>query len=223
VHITNNGTSPEAYFADARLPIQVTDHLAAQTTSTLSLPNLAGVVPTYLVPSHTTAVQAAVTSTAPLFFDLSYPFGDPDLISSNGTTATVSYGASSVADGDWTVTPFLVGPTGKNAAPTVSATVSMSATAPAFDPTITSATGDLWLRSLNASASFTPMVADPGQTITIPVTITPVGSAGSRITGTLYISDYSLVSGAATYNGLPGTYPEGSDVAAFHYRYTIKS
>lgn len=222
LRVTNSGSTPEAYFTDARLSTSVTAALAAQTTSTLTLPNLNGTLPTYLVPSHTTALATKVSSSAPLFFDFSWPFGDPDLISSIGKTATGSYSASEVADGDWTVTPFLLGPTGKKAAKPVPATVSMTATTAAFDPTVSSPTGDLWLSSLDPQAGFTPYVVNPGQTVTIPVTITPKGAAGSTVSGTLYLDDSSLIPGGVTYNGLAGNYPEASDVAAFSYSYTIK-
>jgi hypothetical protein len=97
----------------------------------------------------------------------------------------------------------------------------MRATTAAFDPAVSSLTGDLWLGSTNAATAFTPYVVDPGQSVAIPVTITPRDSPGSRVTGTIYIADSSLVSGFVTYNELPGNYPEGSDVAAFPYSYTI--
>ena len=40
----------------------------------------------------------------------------------------------------------------------------MTATTAAFDPAVTSATGDLWLESLDPTAGFAPVVVDPGQT-----------------------------------------------------------
>jgi hypothetical protein len=222
LRVRNSGSTPEAYFVDARLNILVKADLAAQTTSTLTLPNINGVVPTYLVPSHTTSLSTTVSSSAPLFFDFSWPFGDPDLISSTGKTAVGSFSAPDLAAGDWTVTPFLEGPTGKKAAKPVQATVSMTATTPAFDPAVSSPTGDLWLGSINAAAGFTPYVVNPGHTVTIPVTITPEGSSGSTVTGTIYIADSSLIPGEVTYNGLAGNFPEASDLAAFPYTYTIK-
>jgi hypothetical protein len=222
VSVHNSGTTPEAYFVDARLSSQATVDLAPQTTPTLTLPNVTGVVPTYLVPSHTTAVNATVSSPDPLFFDFSYPFGDPDLISSFGKTATGSFSAPDVPAGNWTVTPFLVGPTGAKPAPNVTATVSMTATTAAFDPAVSAPTGDLWLGSTNATAGFTPYVVNPGQSVSIPVTITPKGSPGAVVSGTVYLADSSLISGAVTYNELSGNYPEGSDLAAFPYSYTIK-
>jgi subtilisin family serine protease len=222
VSVHNGGTAPEAYFVDARLSSQATVNLAPQTTPTLTLPNVTGVIPTFLVPSHTTTVQATVSSPDPLYFDLSYPFGDPDLISSTGTTATASDTAPDIPPGNWTVTPFLVGPIGVNPAPNVTASVSATATTSAFDSAVSAPTGDLWLGSTDATAGFTPYVVNPGQSVTIPVTITPDGSPGSVVSGTIYLADSSLVSGAVTYNELTGNYPEGSDLAAFPYRYTIK-
>ena len=222
VSVHNSGTSPEAYFVDARLSSQATVNLAPQTTPTLTLPNVTGVVPTYLVPSHTTQITTTVSSSAPLFFDYSYPFGDPDLVSSIGDTATGSFSEPGIPAGDWTVTPFLEGPFGAQAPPNVTATVSMTATTAAFDPAVSSPTGDLWLGSTNAAAGFTPYVVNPGQSVTIPVTITPEGDSGSTVSGTIYLADSSLISGEVTYNELPGNYAEGSDVAAFPYSYTIK-
>jgi hypothetical protein len=221
VRVTNNGTTPEAYFVDPRLNSQATVSLAAQSASSLTLPNVDGVVPQYLVPSHTSSVRATVSSSAPLFFDITYPYGDPDVISTTGKTATASYSAPEVGPGDWTVTPFLVGPTGKNPAPNVTASISMTATTAGFDSAASSPTGDLWLGSTNASATFTPYVVNPGQSVTIPVTFTPKGTVGSTVSGTLYVSDSSFISSLLNFDDQPGNTPEGSDVAAFPYSYTI--
>jgi hypothetical protein len=221
VRVTNNGTVPEEYFIDPRLNSQVTVNLAAQSASSVTLPDVDGTVPQYLVPSHTTAIKATVSSSAPLFFDITYPYGDPDVISTTGKTATAAYSAPEVGAGEWTVTPFLVGPTGKNPAPDVNANVSMTATTAGFDSSITSPTGDLWLGSTNATATFTPYVVNPGQSVTIPVTITPSGSVGATVTGTLYLADSSFISSDLNLDDQFGNTPEGSDVAAFPYSYTI--
>ena len=222
VRITNHGPSPEAYFIDARLNKQASVTLAPQTTSSLTLPNVTGVVPEYLVPSETTRLTAQVTAPKSQFFDLSYPFGDPDLISSSGTTSNVAFDSPDVPAGSWYVTPFLTGPFEATAAKNVTANVSLNAITTAFDNTVSSPTGDMWLSSLNASAGFTPYVVNPGQSVTIPVTITPSGAAGSTVSGTLYLDDSSVPPGGVTYNEIPGQWPVGSEVAAFPYSYTIK-
>jgi len=221
VRVTNKGTVPEEYFVDPRLNNSVTVNLAAQSASSLTLPDVDGVVPQYLVPSHTTAIKATVSSSAPVFFDITYPYGDPDVISTTGKTATADYSAPEVGAGDWTVTPFLVGPTGAKPAPNVNANVAMTATTAGFNPSITSPTGDLWLGSTNAAATFTPYVVNPGQSVSIPVTITPSGTAGATVTGTLYVADSSFISPDLNFDDEPGNTPEGSDVAAFPYSYTI--
>jgi hypothetical protein len=64
-------------------------------------------------------------------------------------------------------------------------------------------------------------VVQPGQSVTIPVTIIPAGKAGAAVSGTLYVADSSLFSEAAL--GAPGALPMASDVAAFPYSYTIGS
>jgi hypothetical protein len=220
VTVTNTGTAPEAYFTDARLDRAAQVELVGRST-TLMLPDLSGTLPNFFVPSHTTSIASRVSSSKRLFFDFAWTFGDPDLFSTVGKTATGALRASDIAAGDWTVTPFLVGPTGDKPAKPVSATTSMAATTAAFDPAITSPTGDLWLGSVQATAGFTPYVVQPGQSVTIPVTITPKGAPGTVVTGTLYLDDSSFVPSEASYNELAGHAPAGSDVAAFGYAYKI--
>ncbi len=225
VTVTNSGDVPEEYFVDARLAgPPVTVNLAAQTTSSLPLPNLFGAVPEFLVPSLTTSLRATVTAPAVNFFDLTYPFGDPDLISSTGKTSTVSFTRSSaeIPNGDWTVTPFLKGPDGKKGAKTVTANVTLKAVTAAIDPTVSAPTGDLWQGSTNPNSAFTPYVVLPGQSVTIPVTITPLGTSGTVVTGSIYIADSSFNPGLVTFDGVFGSAPTASNVARFGYTYTIK-
>jgi hypothetical protein len=177
-------------------------------------------VPLFLVPTHTTTVTATASSPSKLFFDFTYNYGDPDVFSSIGTTATGTLSAARVAAGDWTITPELLGPFVK-AAKVVTATVGMTATTAAFDPAVTSPTGDLWLGSTNATNSFSPYVVNPGQSVTIPVTITPEGTAGTVVSGTLYLDDSSFIPGDVTFDDVTSNGPEGSDLAAFSYTYTI--
>jgi hypothetical protein len=103
----------------------------------------------------------------------------------------------------------------------VTANVSMTATTAGFDPAVSSPTGDLWLGSTNAASTLSPYVVNPGQSVTIPVTITPSGKSGTAVAGTLYIADSSFISPDLNFDAEPGFTPEGSDVAAFPYSYTI--
>ncbi len=225
ITVTNNGDSPEEYFVDPRLAKNVTVKLAAQSTSSLELPNLFGVVPLYLVPSQTSSVTATVTSKAVQFFDLQYPFGDPDLISSTGKTSKLTFtpAGEQVPNGDYSVTPFLKGPDGAKGAKSVNANVSMTATMAQIDPNVSSGTGDLWSGSTNVNATFTPVIVQPGQTVTIPVTISVKGTAGTKVSGTISLEDVSFNSGLVTANELFGNFPTSSNVASFSYSYTVGS
>ncbi|MGH9016376.1 MAG: protease inhibitor I9 family protein [Acidimicrobiales bacterium] len=223
VSVTNTGTTPESYFVDGRLDQTTTLNLAGVTPSTVAVP-ITGAPPEFIVPSHTTSITASATAPTGIFFDYSWGFGDPDLLAdsapfSGNPSGTLT--ANDVADGVWTITPFQDGPDGAHGVPPVQTVTSMTATTEAFDPAVTAGTGDIWLESTNPAATVHPVVVEPGQTVVIPVTITPTGTAGTTVSGTLYLADASLVDGAVTDNALTGAFPQGSDVAAFPYQYTI--
>jgi hypothetical protein len=222
VTVTNNGSTPEEFFIDARTAGQVAQKLAAQTAGSLQLPDLGGVIPTYLVPSHASKLTATVAAKLPLSFDMAGVFGDPDVGSSTSTNATATLTAPDITDGDWTISPTLKGPDVTAVKP-VTAHVSVSVTAPAFDSAFNSPTGDLWLSSVTTSSAFTPQVVNPGQTVIIPVTLTPAGTVGTVVTGTLYLDDAWVNPPATSDFLLPVNTMEGSDVAAFPYAYQIGS
>ncbi|HXW79582.1 MAG TPA: hypothetical protein VEJ84_08785, partial [Acidimicrobiales bacterium] len=75
--------------------------------------------------------------------------------------------------------------------------------------------GDMWQLSVDPSLSFGALIVPPGQSGTIPVAITPSGPAGTVVTGTLYVDDMSLV----VFDEFP--VPNGNQIAAFPYSYTI--
>jgi hypothetical protein len=180
----------------------------------------------YLVPTHTTSITATASSTAPIYFDYWYSYGDPDLISSSAPfsdQATGTFNSSPVVAGEWGITPFQDGPDGTSGVAPVTVNTSMTATTAAFDTAVSSPTGDLWSESLNPNSPLTPYVVNPGQTVTIPVTITPDGAPGTTVTGTLYVDDVNALDGAATWNELSSTVIQASDLAAVPYTYTIAS
>jgi hypothetical protein len=219
VQVTNTSSAPAAYFVDPRLSTSATLNLAALTSPSITLPlQRTSVPPAYLVPTHTTAIYpAAQTSGAtPIEFDAQAPAGDPDIGSTVGSSVTGSLLANPVAPGAWTVAPDVIGPFGATGV-SEQATTAMSAIANAFDPSVSSSTGDLWQASVNPSAltGLSPVVIGPGRTGTITVTITPTGPAGSHASGTLYLDVEDLF--------LLQVYPEpnGSEAAAIPYSYTL--
>jgi hypothetical protein len=224
VRLTNPGTTRQAYFVDARLDSSVQLNLSSSTGSTVTVPVPSTIVPQYLVPSHTTSITAAASAKRPIIFDYSWASGDPDLISSSAPfsdSATGSYSAAFIAPGDWIITPFDDGPDGVKGVPPVTAKTSLSATTAAFDPAVTSTTGDLWLAGTDLTAPLKAVVVNPGQTVDLSVTITPSGAIGSTVSGTLYIDDFSPSDANVTQNSQPGISPSASDVAAFAYQYRV--
>jgi len=87
----------------------------------------------------------------------------------------------------------------------------------AFDPAVTSDTGDIWLAATNPAATFSPIVIQPGQKATINVTITPSAAKGTVVSGFLYVDDF-------VSNVPPPAYGQpvsGDELAAFPYEYTV--
>jgi len=224
VTITNNGAAPETFFVDARLDTTASLTLALQlgTSGSITLPNT-GNYPYWLVPTHTSSVSVAQTATVPAMFDFGPYAGDPDLPSAGfgnaslcATTVSASYAppGGAVTTGLWGAGPTECGP---YASPAVAAaaTVSMTSQSKAFDPAVTSDSGDLWLASTNASTPFSPVTINPGQTTTVNVKITPSGPSGTVVAGVLYVDDF--VSGVPPYGNITG-----DELAAIPYTYTIQ-
>jgi hypothetical protein len=225
VTISNNSTVSQLYFVDARRQGRRWVALVPQAPATLKLPDRDGAVSAFLVPSGTTGLSAKVTAPARNFFDLSWAFGDPDVVSGAAKASKAMFSAQQVPSGFWVVTPYRVGPDGRKPTKPVRAHVTMRALTAPFDPTITSSTGDLWLLSTNKKAALHPPVVAPGHKSTIAVSIDPKGAPGTVVSGTIYISSFSVNPGNLAYNFLfnnaEGFFPTGSNVAAFHYAYTI--
>jgi Subtilase family/Peptidase inhibitor I9 len=224
VKITNKGAAAEAFFVDARLNATTSISLVnidpAGSSASYALP-LVGGGPEWLVPTQTSSVQAAATASLPVEFDYGPNQGDPDLVGSpttGGTQVAGSYtpAAGVVQPGVWFGEPAEIGPF---VGPAPAGTVSMTLTAKtkAFDPAVTSPTGDIWLVAVNASAfgTFAPLIIEPGQTVVINVTITPSGASGTVVSGNLYVDNY--VSAVPPYGETTG-----NELASIPYSYTIK-
>ena len=226
VRVRNSGGAPEEYFIDARQSGSTTLDLAAQagpggnmTTDPLTLTSN---IPEYLVPSDTTSwtATASTTGTEPIQFDSSSPAGDPDIGSTSGLNATATLAGNPVTAGEWSIAPLLTGAFGSTAQASEPVTTSMTAVTAPFDPSVSSTTGDLWLTSVDPAyfggPALVPVTVNPGASVTIPVTITPSGASGSTDSGTLYVDDMNAI--------LFGEFaaPNGDQVAAFPYRYSVK-
>lgn len=217
VKVQNTGPTAESFFVDGRLNSTTTYHLASLSGDTTQVPG--GSVPAYVVPTHTSGITARLTTSGsrPVQFDMTAPLGDPDLGSTAGKTASLNYSADPVSQGVWAILPSQVGPYAVAPKPEP-ATATATATTQAFDPAVTSSTGDFWLGALDPAKTVTPVTVAPGQTADIAVTITPTGKH-RVVHGTLFVSDLSLtvLSGGVLYSQ-----PVGNDVVALPYTYTVK-
>jgi hypothetical protein len=216
VTITNNGAQAEDFFVDPRLHSATSVTLAPYSQATgLSLPLTVG-SPVWFLPTEATSVSDSASASLPIEFDFGPNQGDPDIVSNIGTTATGSYTtpAGDLTNGFWFATPSEIGPY-PGPAPTGTVSMSMSATIRAFDSTVTSSTGDIEPASINPSTTFSPIVINPGQSGTIDVTITPSGSSGTEVSGTLFVDDFLT-------NVPPYGQQGANELIGIPYSYTIK-
>jgi len=232
VTITNTGEAPEDFFIDARTDTYQSMNLADLSSAENFVP-LSGEGPLWLVPTETSSLQIdqqslAVDGLPPqaTMFDTEPVPGDPDLAASGfsstgigyfcGDDPSVSYGPSggAVTPGIWEAFPSECGPYTSGAPYTV-VNDTMTVEAKQFDQNITSPTGDLWPLAVSGSGSFTPAVVNPGQTVTIPVTITPEFVHNTTtFEGYLYID-------TVDNDIAPYAQQAGDEATALPYEYTV--
>jgi len=218
VKITNTGAASEDYFIDPRLVRPTTIDLASETGPTFPLP-IEGLVPEWFVPTQTSSVRVAAKATLPIEFDYGPIQGDPDLVSSpvTGNRAVGSYtpAGGKVGAGNWFAAPSEFGPYPDGGVTGGEGRMTMTATTRAFDRSITSGTGDLWLASLNPLAQFIPFTLAPGDSAVVTVRIKPEGASGTVVRGDLFIDDY--VAAVPPYGQATG-----DELVAIPYAYKIK-
>ena len=221
VQVTNNGPVPQAFFFDARLNTYTTLNVLninpPPSSAGYVLP-LVGNPAEWLVPSQSKSVKATAAGSLPVMFDYGPGNGDPDLVGnpSRNNTAAGSFTPSggTLQPGLWVGWPSEIGPY-SGPAPAGLVNMNLAVTTKAFDTSVTTQGGDIWAISYDPNAVIDPFIVAPGETVTVPITITPSGASGSTVQGTLYLDAFE--------NGVPPYgEPTGDEVAAFPYSYTIK-
>ncbi|MDH6125832.1 S8 family serine peptidase [Kitasatospora sp. GP82] len=216
-------------YADPRLDARVDLPLVPQGASaTVSLPLASSAsVPAFLVPPDTDRLTAVAASSVPAQLEIGATTGSPDVFgdlkkAQGGSTISVAKSAGSSAQpivpGYWSTYVQQIGPFSNAGAPSGTSTITATAHTRAFDPAITSTTGDPFAAAVNASApAATPVAVEPGEVGTVRISLTPSGAKGSTVSGVLYL--VSAPGGVATANNSLGI--TGSILAAVPYSYTI--
>ena len=191
ITVTNTGNIAKDYFADPRLNGKVPQQLLGNDVNNVPLPLSLSAQPNWLVPTNTNALAVAAQGTVPITMDVSWAFGDPDFLGvSFGNNSAAALAAPEVAPGFFFGIPEATGPF---TAPTTG-TVNLAAVANTnpFDSAVTSTSGDVWAQSVNASAPYSPLTLDPGQTGTITLTITPNAPKGTVVHGFIGVDTFNL-------------------------------
>jgi hypothetical protein len=227
VAVHNTGTEPEDVFLDPRLdgPAQV--KLAAAEPASIAMPMSASASsPAWLVPSETTGVALTASASVPVMFDFGPEAGDPDLpsIVTGKTAIGVAHG-NPLPQGVWAADPSELGASGPKGAPAGTISMNMVASTKAFDPSVTSTATDFWQSAVTPATSLNLVTVNPGQTVNIPVTITPAGPKGTVVHGTVYV-DNLVVGATPQLNALnfsdgADTEPSANELTALPYQYTI--
>ena len=177
------------------------------------------------MPTQTSSVAGGADASLPTMFDFSPVAGDPDMASASqrpgplcATRRRRRYtpAGGTVTAGGWSRRRASAGRIAGPAPGGHGELVSMTATTKAFDPAVTSDTGDLWLAAINPATTFTPVVINPGQTATINVTITPAGASGTVV-------QRHPVRGRLRRQRPPYGQEGGDELASLPYAYTVGS
>ena len=234
ITVNNTGVAPLLLSTDARLPTSATYPIEDLFGTPATQPIEAGSNPSnsYYIPTETSSVSVSQTSTVPASFDFSTYSGDPDISPINGSqpgvTATQTSSSASivytpatgVGPGLWFNGDIELGPFGTGPEPSGSETTSVTATTAAFDPAVTSSSGDVvQAYTTGGGGSLNPVEVDPGTSTTIQVTIDPTASVSSVVSGTLYVN--GLAAPGVLVPSLGPAQFFTNTIAAFAYEYTV--
>src|SRR5215471_9418558 len=212
ITITNTGNIRKDFFADARLNGRVPQQLLGSDVNAVPLPLSLSAQPNWLVPTNTNALDVAANATVPITMDVSWEFGDPDVLgASSGTNSAAVLTAPEIAPAFFFALPEATGPFGPGGAGS-GARVNLAAVANTnpFDSAVSASSGDVWAQSVNAKAPYTPLSLGPGQTGTITLTFNPTGPKGTVVQGFIGVDTFNLASfGGDELINIPYTYTVG--------------
>ncbi|MFL6140991.1 MAG: S8 family serine peptidase [Labedaea sp.] len=228
VTVRNTGVEPIAVGVNARgNDVRTLRPVPISGGEQVNLPVNPGEAPIYLVPPDTSRLSLATSSTVPAQVELQGSaagfdvFGDLKRAQRGATTslATVGERHGTVSKGIWFGALQEIGPFGDAGAPPGQATFTPSMRTASFDRTVSSSTGDPFDFSVDPNGTGgSPVIIQPGQTVTIQVTITPSGRRGDVVSGHLNLVTVPLLPTGITALPFNGT---GEVIAQLPYTYRI--
>jgi len=159
-----------------------------------------------VVPPFSTELSIAASTTVPVNFDTSANFGFPDVLSATDKNPVVTIKGPDVPASNYSCTPTEIGQ-----APAAAANFSCGGMADTmtFDPAVTSSAGNIWSDDEGLTASYAPLVLQPGQSGDITVTFTPNGLKGTVVSGFLAVETFNFNTFSSDH------------LVSIPYRYTI--
>ncbi|HKN99031.1 MAG TPA: S8 family serine peptidase [Pseudonocardiaceae bacterium] len=209
VTVHNTGTARGSYYVDARRSTW-TDTELVPNASAANVPLTPSASLGYLVPPDTSEITGITSGSVPVSADLAANTGEPEHLGSPGpgNIAVATDHAPEISQGLWFLEADPIGPFDAPNPGTVNFAAVVHTQA--FNPDVTSSTGDHWLGGvLDQPPAFHPVTVDPGDTGTITVTFTPTAPKGTVVTGWLYVDDTTLSNDA------------GDELACLPYSYTV--
>ncbi|HEY7144793.1 MAG TPA: S8 family serine peptidase [Streptosporangiaceae bacterium] len=209
ITVKNTGNSRKDFFTDARLAGKAPQSLLGSDVNNVPLPLSLSAQPDWLIPTNTSRLTVAAQGTVPITMDVSWLFGDPDVLgSSAGNASVAALAAPEVAPGFFFGLPEATGPFAAHTTGTVN--LAAVANTNPFDSAVSASSGDVWAFSVDPNASYTPLSLGPGQSGTITLTFIPNAPKGSVVRGFIGVDTFNLVtdSGDELVN-IPYTYKAG--------------
>jgi subtilisin family serine protease len=209
ITVANTGNISKDFFADPRLEGKVPQQLLGSDVNAVPLPLSLAAQPNWLVPTNTNALTVVAQGTVPITMDVSWAFGDPDVLGASfGNNSAAALVAPEVAPGLFFALPEATGPFTAGTTGTVN--LAAVANTNPFDAAVTSTSGDVWAQSVNASAPYTPLTLAPGTTGTITLTFTPSAPKGTVVRGFIGVDTLNLATAAGDeLVNIPYTYKVG--------------
>jgi hypothetical protein len=189
IHVVNNGNTAAEFSVDPRLTQKEALSLSSLTPTTGALPIASFPWPLFVVPPFSTELSVAASSTVPVNFDSSPNFGFPDFLSGISMNPVATLHASDIPASAYSCTPTEIGPALATATTYSCGGVADTLT---FDPAVTTSAGNVWSDLEGLTASYAPLVLQPGQSGDITVTITPNGLKGQVVSGFLAVETFNF-------------------------------